>query len=237
MSWIGVATIVVAVGAAAVNYEQNRKAQSQQAKQIEIANEQYQEQMEITRQQLAALEQDRALWEDRTEEQRANYQETMEQMGGILKGETQIEDSPMFASQFAQLQKGFDQKKNEIMETYPEGGRRDRALKELSRSFADVRQSFSGDVQKQVFNWAAGMGLPTGKPNPAVGFPSIPGGVSGMSGGGVDVSGLTELAGYYSKNEPKTTTPEKSGVQESTFKTGPEQTYAVNPPTYSYNKV
>lgn len=234
-TFLAIAALLITVGSTAISYSLSRKAMGLQAEQAKFARESYAEQMEITRGQLGQLEEDRRLWEERTEEQREVYQSSMAQVGDILGGKTQIEDSPMFASQFAQLQKGYEQERNRILDTVREGGRRDRLLRDLSRSYSDVRQSFAGDVQKQVFNWASTMGLPTGKPGPAIGMPGVSGGGGGYVPLPVDPTGSLKALGYLSEvlgKEDETVKPTVTTLSDT------ERAFGMKkPPAYDYGKV
>lgn len=201
-SWIALGTLLIAAGGTYYSIVSSEESLNEQKRQRRLAEASYRSQEALVQKQLVEIKQQQAEFDRLTVEQKANYQETMKQVGSILSGETDVASSPMFSPQFANLQKGYETEKNRLLETLPAGGRRERAIKSLEQQYMDMRASFAGAVQKQVFNWAQNMRLPTGRPSltQVGGATYSPTGVSGF--GGIDISGLTQLGMELSRREP-----------------------------------
>lgn len=133
--------------------------------------------------------------------------EFMNQYGKILSGEMDVSASPMFASQFANLRKAKSHAMRQIEETYPVGGARERALKQLNASFGDAEASMSGSVQKYIFDLASRLNVPYDyKPSSSSSDLELLAGL--REGIGFDPGALLKLGEAYGKVFPKEKTVE-----------------------------
>jgi len=85
------------------------------------------------------------------------------QYGDILTGKVDVASSPMFSSMFANLRQSQARDIARINESFPEGGAKERAIRQTQQSYADQAGQMSGQIQKYIFDLAGQIQLPYGQ--------------------------------------------------------------------------